>query len=293
MAERLFAAAHRPHAKEAARQQQQQEHDGARVERCAHSVNEDPVEEGGQFGQVRNHDEGHGRNQDGRQHQHAQSLPDGDLTLFELVIDDENHRGQGEQVEQMHTHRKAHQERNQHQPAAGIRPVGLFLPFEDGPENHRGKEARHGVDLALHRGEPEGIGETVGHRSHHAGSQKGDGVRLGHLLAAQRENPAAEVDDGQVEEEDGQGRTECAHRIDGGSGVFGRSEHREKAADEIEGGISRRVAHFQLVRRCDKLSAIPEAGSRFDGQQIDQRGEGQHHEGYQIIEAAELLFVHV
>ena len=89
--------------------------------------------------------------------------------LLEFLEIDHIHYGRyGQQVEQVHSDGNTHQETHQHQPAQRMRVVGLLLPFQDGPEHHRRKERRHGVNLALNCREPIGVAEGVGQCTYYA-----------------------------------------------------------------------------------------------------------------------------
>ena len=146
---------------------------------------------------------------------------------------------------------KSHQEENEDDPAVGVGLVRFFFPFEHGPEDHSGKQGGHRVNLSLNGGEPECVGPAVGQCANDAGAD--DGQKMSGLQVTQSrnvlfKNPAGQMDDGQVQEENGECRTEGAHDIHGQSRMFRIGEHREETSEQLENRVSRRVPDFEFVR---------------------------------------------
>lgn len=65
------------------------------------------------------------------------------------------------------------------------------------------------------------------------------------------------------------------HRVDEHGRLSGASEHREEARDHHEERRSGRVSYLELVRRRDKLAAIPEAGRGLHRQKVNRRREDE------------------
>ena len=85
------------------------------------------------------------------------------MSVFSLLIIIKEDKGRNcQQVQQMDTDGKSHQEGNQHDPPVCIRSVSLLIPFGHCPENQGGEKGRHRIDLTLYGRKPEGVAETVG-----------------------------------------------------------------------------------------------------------------------------------
>ena len=54
------------------------------------------------------------------------------------------------------------------------------------------------------------------------------------------------------------------------------SQLREEICREHEDGRPRRVTDLQFVATGDKLRTVPQAGRRFNGQSVDDGGNGKH-----------------
>ena len=83
-----------------------------------------------------------------------------------LIIEHEHQRRNGEEVQEVDTDRKSHQERNEHDPSVGIWLVSLLIPLGHRPEDHGGEEGRHRIYLTFDCREPESVAESVGKSSH-------------------------------------------------------------------------------------------------------------------------------
>ena len=148
----------------------------------------------------------------------------------------------------MHPYRKSHQKRNQHDPPVGIRLVRLVVPGKHRPEDHRGKEGRHRIDLGLHRRKPERIRKTVGHRTHDTGTEYSYGRchRIGAVLFTD-DNPPRKVYNRKIEEKYRKSGANRAHRIHRHGGVLRRDEHGKEPCKKLEDRVSRRVPDFELI----------------------------------------------
>ena len=69
--------------------------------------------------------------------------------VFSEVVDQNNGRD-GKQVKQVNADGESDEIGNKDEPAVGVGLIGNVFPFQDGPEYHRGKEGRGGVNLCLH-----------------------------------------------------------------------------------------------------------------------------------------------
>ena len=293
MGQRFLFFAEDPHEQEAGGQEQHHEDRGADVERGTEAVHEETVDTGGKLGQVGDDAEEDDSQNQNRNGQHAHRAPERDGFLVFLVINQEDDRRYSQQVEQVYADRKTHQEADEHQPAVGVRLVGLLLPFERRPEHDGGKERGHGIDFTLYGREPERVGEAVGKGSDQSGAEKADGAGLCKRFPPFLVDASSEVDDGQVEEEDGEPGAKRAHGVDGDGGVLLVGKQREDAGEEVEDGVARRMADFQFVGRGDEFAAIPETGGGFYGCKINQRCEDGHAGRDDAIDLVELFFIHV
>ena len=281
-----------PQQEEAGGHEEHHEDRGADIELGAESIDEEAVHAGGQARQVGNDAEEHDGQDHARQREDAEQMPEGDGLLVLLIIDKEYDGRDGQQVEQVDTDGQAHQEADEDEPAVGIRRIGLFFPFERRPEDHGGEERRHRIDFPFYGREPERIGKTVGESAHDPCAEERDGTGFGERPSPLLLEPASEVDDGQVEEEDGQAGAEGAHRIDGDGGVGGSGDNGEDAGEQVEDHVAGGVSDFQLVGRGDEFTAVPETGGGLDGEQIDQRGKYGYGQRDDPVDPVELFFIH-
>ena len=102
---------------------------------------------------------------------HLDELCSGEgLILPAAVVEHEHQRGDGQQVQEVHSNAEAHKESYQHYPAARMRLVSVVVPHGHGPE-HKGSEERgHRIDFTLDRGEPECVGEAIYEGTYKAGT---------------------------------------------------------------------------------------------------------------------------
>ena len=208
----------------------------------------------------------------------------------ETVVDDEPDGREGQQVQEVHADGEAYEVGNQHDPAVrvdvGHRVFVLLVPLQDAPEDQGGEERRHGVDLALDGGEPEGVGEGVGQRGHEGGAEDGDEAR-GVELAPSGDELAGQAHDAEVEQHDGHAAAYRRHAVDavGHLGDVTAGEERGDAAEDLERGGSRRVAdeHF---RGCgDVLTAVPPRDGGLGSHDIDGGGHYTDDQADQVIDA--------
>ena len=169
---------------EAQHQQPHQEKQRAGIVRKAKTVHKNAVEEGRQLGQVRdkevhqqefNH---HANRKDTHQLLERQLF-----TLVHAIVVHEHEGWNGKEVKQVHADTQAHQEGDEHHPAAGMGLVGVVVPLAHGPEHQRREEGTHGIYLALHRTEPEGVAEAVCQRANGSGAEDGHRPAQGDLSA--------------------------------------------------------------------------------------------------------------
>ena len=259
-------------------EQRDEEEGGAGVVRQAERVDEEQVEICRQLGQVRDEQEHEQADDDHAQGQDLDQLPEREALVLALAVEEHEHQGRdGQQVQQVHADAQAHQEGDEHDPAQGVRLVGAVVPHCHQPE-YDGREQRgHRVDLGLDGREPEGVGEGVDQGAHEAGAEDGDGLRQAIAAVGGRAHQAlGQPDDGQVQEKDRRGGAQRAERVDEDRRVHVVAEQGEEPGEKLEDRVSRRVADFEFIGRCDELAAIPERSGRLDGQQI---GNCRNHKG--------------
>ena len=209
------------------------------------------------------------------------------LGLAEVV--DEGQRRDGEQVEDVHADREAHQVGDQHDPARGVGLVGLLLPFEHEPHDQCREHRREGVDLALDGREPEGVGEGVGQGADGSGSEHGPRPGVGQLRTAAGHQTPRQGRDGPEEEEDAEGAGQRVHGIDGHADQVrvAESEERGQACQHHEQRGPGRVPHFEFVGGGDEFRAVPEARNRFHRHQVDGCGNGEDRPADDVVPAFE------
>ena len=166
----LFLERHE-YAPEAQAEEQQHEEHRSGVERQAEHVDEQEVGVGGELGQQGDDSVEHEGEYDHSDQEYLHEFPEPvGAVLPEPVVVDEHYGRDHQQVEQVDSYAEAHDQRDQHYPLVGIGPVGPVVPHGHGPEHHRRHERGHRIDLTLHRGEPEGVGEAVCERAHEGGA---------------------------------------------------------------------------------------------------------------------------
>ena len=237
----------REHAPDAEREHRNQEEGGAAVVRQTQSVHEEEVEVGGQLREPRYDAEQNHRKDDHAYEEDLHVFPEG-VGRFLAEIVHEHQGRDGQQVQQVHSYAQAHEEGYQHYPPVGVRFVGLVVPLGHGPEHQRSEEAGHGIDLALHGREPEGVGEAVGEGPHQTAAEDGNGrARAVAPVLSWRDEPAHEPYYSKVEEEYGERRAQRAHGVDQHRRMGTVTQHGEDAREKLEHRVSRRVPHFQFV----------------------------------------------
>ena len=272
--EHLVFLQRREKSPEAKREKRQDEECRAAVIGKVETVDEDAVEEGRDLRKVRDEYE-HDRSLDhDTDHEYAHKLPEGVFSVLVLAVVVHEHEGRdGQEVQKVDAYGKTHKEGYEHYPAVGMWLVGVVVPLCHRPEDKGGEKGRHRIDFALDGREPESVREAVGKGAHDAAAEDGYGFREGILpvLPGRLEKPFREEDYRQIEEENGQGRADAAHRVDRDGRVVRVGEHCEESRKELEDGVSRGVAHFELIGRRYKLAAVPEGRGRLDGQKVGHR----------------------
>ena len=126
---------------EAQAHKQQHEGYGAAVERQVQGIHKEEVYVSGQLRKVGDDKEVEHPEYEYSHRAYAQELFEGIFPVFAFfVVVHENKGRDGEQVEQVYTNGKTHEERNQHYPAHGVWLVGLFVPACHCPEYYGGEE---------------------------------------------------------------------------------------------------------------------------------------------------------
>ena len=118
---------------------QQEEEDGAAVEWQMQRIDKEDIESRVDIDNARDDAPQYQR----QQHDGYDAAPDKalDCGLRPLAeIDHIHNGGNRKEVQQVDTDGNTHQQTHQHQPAQRPRVVGLFFPFQDSPEHHRGEE---------------------------------------------------------------------------------------------------------------------------------------------------------
>ena len=275
---------------EEASDEQQVRHD-PRVEGQAEAVDEGQLEARRQLHEALDQAVLHEQQQGQRQGQRPNE--GGPLELVALEVVDRHDGRDGEEVEQVDTNRQAHQVGNEHDPPQIARLFGAGLPLEDGPEDERREQGAQGVHLTLDGAEPEAVAERVGQGPY--GPTAEDGKALGGRRLRLAFGPARhaqllrQVGDAPEQEEDGERARHRAHHVDRRGRIDRWNEHRKEARDQHEHRSARGVSDLELVGRSDELPAIPEAGGRFDGQEIDDGGHQPHRPSGIVVES---LVVH-
>ena len=247
----------------------------ARIERQADGIDKKYLEIAGQFNRPRHDAPKDGGQQDQR---NAYGNPKAFLGMFEfLVVDDEHHGGNHQQVEQVNADGKPYQERDKDNPAQVMRLVRHGFPFENRPKGDGGKEGRHGIYLTLGRRKPERIAERVGQGAYRA-------ANVNHYLMEHARFPVFERNgknltgqhrDGPEQEQYRETAAQGRKHIDGKGGVLvvSESEYLRQAAQNLESGRSGRMPHHEFARGADIFSAIPPAYGSFGGGHEHHRGD--------------------
>ena len=181
---------------------------------------------------------------------------------------------------------------DQHDPAVRMGLVGPLVPLAHRPEDDRRHQGRHRIHLALHRGEPEGVGESIGQCAHGAGPEDGDGLRHAISVLPGLDQPLREEYRGQVQEEDCERRQDGVHRIHRHGRLLRRDGDGEDTRKKLEHRVSRRVSHLQFVGRCDEFTAVPEGGGGLYGGQIRDGGDDKDGRSDDQVPQVEFLLIH-
>jgi hypothetical protein len=195
--------------------------------------------------------------------------------------------GDGQQVEQVHSDRKAHHVGDQHQPAPMPGLICPCFPFEHQPKYKGGKKAAQGINFCLYGIEPDGIGKGTGQASGGSRQQAGDGpagfrpvIGLGAFPGQPTCNPAGK----QAGKCSGQHAQQVDHQ--GDAAGISQGQHGKYSAQQQVEGRPRRVGYLQLVGAGNEFPTIPKTGRRSHGQGIGNQGDGEDQPAYQLVEFA-------
>ena len=215
-----------------------------RVEGQADGVDEEIFKFAAHFHDARHEAVEHGHYQQGADAQSAErTLELGIRVLLEIVHQGDG--GQAKQVEQVDANAEARQVEDKHEPAVGVRFIGMVLPFQNKPENEGCKHRTISVNLALDGGEPERVAPRIGKGARQACTHNGDGLPGFRDDAILANEFARQVRDAPEEEQDTQGRQQGRHHVDAQGHLGGVvREEREEIACEHEEGCSRRMSHL-------------------------------------------------
>ena len=232
--------------------------DHTTVERQSQHIDEEKLEPSAHFHDA-GHDTieygGHQHNAEAECHQRTFEVGIGGF----LIIIDQNDGRQAQQIEQVHTDGQTGEVENQHNPAIGVRRVGIVFPFQNEPEHQSREHRRIGVDFALDCGEPEGVAPRVGQSTGHTAGQNGQRLAEGFDHAVGAKQLTRQMRDAPEQEQDAECREQGAHYIDPVGHLLGtRGKERKELAREHKEGCSGRVTHFKPIGRSDELRTIPE-----------------------------------
>ena len=210
-------------------------------------------------------------------HRHAQGYERAlsvDIAIL-AIVEYQHDGGDTEQIEQVHGDGHADHVCDEYEIAVAVRGVGAVFPLEYEPEYQRRAKRREGVYLALDSRKPECVAPRVsqGAADTRAEDERHLPGRRSRVVA--HDEAAAEMGHAPEEQQYGGRAEQGRHGIDGDGGVLDivAEYGDEKAGGEHEDRIARRVTHFEFGALRDKLRAVPEAGSRLQGEEI---GDGGH-----------------
>ena len=147
----------------------------------------------------------------------------------------------------------------QHQPAVGMRLVGIVFPLQYEPEHHRGECRRIGINFAFDSREPESVAESVYQCAHHGCPF--DGYELAHrdVFAVAHDELTGEMGDCPEQKHDASCRQQCAHSVHHACHL-GRiaCKMREKIGCKGKERCPGRVPYFKLIACCYELGTVPE-----------------------------------
>ncbi len=272
----------------------QREDRHARIDRQPQDVDEEDVDHRTYPDRVGNNqvvdDDQHGASD---QESHADAFERRALGTAEIV--DECQRRNGQQIEDMHTDRQAHQIGNQHDPAEGSGFVGVLLPFEHQPHDQRREHRRQGVDLALDGRKPECIGERVGQCPDNTGTENGPRIDNGQFAAIAVDEPPRKMRNRPEKKEYAECTRNGVHCVDGNPHIIGvsESEQRGEAGQHHEERRPGRVTDLQFIRGGDKLRAVPKARHGFHRLQINERRNGEDRPSDEVVPTFEKIHIKV
>ena len=186
----------------------------------------------------------------------------------------------------MNTDGKPHHIKKENDPFVGAGPIGMMLPFEDGPEDQGGEEGAGSIYFPFYGTVPVGIAESIGQGANNAGAHDGEELLfiwfyVGDLLY----ELTGKMGDRPEKEENGQAAGDGAHEVDapcGGERIIAEQDDEKPAHEDEEGGAGG-VGDLQLVAAGDELTAIPEAAGGFHGHDIDGTGNHSYDPAYNVV----------
>ena len=213
------------------------------------NVHEKQVEIGCQLRDERYDEKQYDCKYDAGEGEDAQILEEGISLVAALAVEPDEHQARyGEEIEQMDTYGKSHQEADQHYPAVGIWLVGLVVPFGHSPEHKGGEKGRHSIDFAFHCREPECVAEAISQGADQTAAPDCNSLS-GAVFAfgIGFEYPFGKEYYGQIKEKDCEGGTDGTHRIYGHRSVHIVCKHSAETCNQLEDRVSWRVTHFEFV----------------------------------------------
>ena len=174
---------------------------------------------------------------------------------------------------------------DEHQPAIGVRLIGVVFPFENKPEDQSGEHGGVGIDLTFHGREPEcvapSVGERTGQTATHDDNQLGEG---GDDAVFANEFPR-QVCDAPEEEENAKGGKQCRHDVHA-ERHLGRvvCELSEEVAGQHEERCAGRVTHFKFIGCGDELRTVPKTCGRFHRQAVGHGCHGKREPAQQVVD---------
>ena len=250
------------------------------------AVDEENIEGAGAFDGILDHEDLDDAGKGAASEEGQEGSEPGRFIAFKII--DHHDGGDGQQVEEVDADGEAHHVEDKDDPFICAGFVGLFFPFEDGPEDDGGEEGGGGVDFAFHGAIPEGVAEGIGERPHHPRCQ--DQERLltagsGYCLGGRHEF-AGEMGDSPEQEEDGEAAGDGAHEIHAagsGMGVIAKEDD-EEAPQQDKKGCSGRVGNLEFIAAGDKFAAVPEAAGRLHGEDVNGAGDNAYNPARKPIE---------
>ena len=185
-----------------------------------------------------------------------------------------------------------------------MRPISGFIPAAHGPEDQCGEKGTHGIYLALHGAEPEGVAEAICQRTNGTRAINSNrladrsyptsyraiffegalpptiprGLRPAALQSGfssphstRKHQTFCKKDDGKVQEKDGEGAQDGVHGVHRHGSMLRFYADGKEARKQLEHRVSRGMSHLQLIGRRNEFSAVPERCGGFYGGKVGDR----------------------